>query len=166
MSELLAVPKGNVKDVFTLKNNGKYFGVIESEDSFFVCLTEFDSPLKAANHARSLKRQNKIGNAANTLKKSVAPKIRSKVPKKKKLFTEAEVATQTHLRYREVWVIMNPEGKFVVESIANKTLVKYSGERGNAQVFKTYEDALFTSNTLDMVVKKGHQLRRYFESVE
>jgi len=166
MSELLAVPKGNVKDVFTLKNNGKYFGVIESEDSFFVCLTEFDSPLKAANHARSLKRQNKIGSAANTLKKSVAPKIRSKVPKKKKLFTEAEVATQTHLRYREVWVIMNPEGKFVVESIANKTLVKYSGDRGTAQVFKTYEDALFTSNTLDMVVKKGHQLRRYFESVE
>lgn len=166
MSRLLAVPKGNVKDVFTLKNNGKYFGVIEGEDNFFVCLTEFDSPLKAANHARSLKRQNKIGSAANTLKKLEAPKIRSKVPKKKKLFTEAEVATQTHLRYREVWVIMNPEGKFVVESIANKTLVKYSGERGNAQVFKTYEDALFTSNTLDMVVKKGHQLRRYFESAE
>jgi hypothetical protein len=166
MSELLAVPKGNVKDVFTLKNNGKYFGVIEGEDNFFVCLTEFDSPLKAANHARSLKRQNKIGSAANTLKKLEAPKIRSKVPKKKKLFTEAEVATQTHLRYREVWVIMNPDGKFVVESIANKTLVKYSGERGNAQVFKTYEDALFTSNTLDMVVKKGHQLRRYFERAE
>lgn len=166
MSELLAVPKGNVKDVFTLKKNGKYFGVIEGEDNFFVCLTEFDSPLKAANHARSLKRQNKIGSAANTLKKLEAPKIRSKVPKKKKLFTEAEVATQTHLRYREVWVIMNPDGKFVVESITNKTLVKYSGERGNAQVFKTYEDALFTSNTLDMVVKKGHQLRRYFESAE
>lgn len=165
VSRLLAVPKGSVKDVFTLKNDGKYFGVIEGEDNFFVCLTEFDSPLKAANHARSLKRQKNIGSAANTLKKLEDPKIRSKVPKKTQLFTEAEVATRTHLQFKEVWVITNPEGKFVVESIKNKTLVKYSNERNKAQVFKTYEDAAFTLNTLDMVVKKGHQLRRYFESV-
>jgi hypothetical protein len=166
MSRLLAVPKGNVKDVFTLKNDGKYFGVIEGQDNFFVCLTEFDSPLKAANHARSLKRKHKIGSAADILKKSEAPKIRPKVQKKKKLFTEAEVATRTHLRYREVWVITNPAGKFVVESIKNKTLVKYSDNKDSAEVFNTYEEALFTLNTLDMVVKKGHQLRRYFESAE
>lgn len=163
--ELLSVPKNSEKEVFTLKVNGKYFVVINGESDFFVCLDEFDSPLKAANHGRSLKRQNKIGSAADTLKKSVAPVIRSKVRKKKKLFTEAEVASRTHLRFKEVWVILSPEGKFVVESIKNKTLVKYSGDRGDAEVFKTYEDALYVSNTLDMVVRKGHQLRRYFENM-
>lgn len=162
---LLCISKKNDKEVFTIKAYDAYYVVIDGDDALYVCPVGFDSPLKAANHGRSLKRQNKIGSAANTLKKLEAPKIRSKVPKKKQLFTEAEVATRTHLQFREVWVITNPEGKFVVEAIKNKTLVKYSGERGNAQVFKTYEDALFTLNTLDMVVKKGHQLRRYFENV-
>lgn len=166
MNELLCVPKTSDKEVFALKVNGKYFAVVNGEEAFHVCLEEFDSPLKAANHARSLKRQKSISSAVNILKKSVAPAIRSKVHKKKQLFTEAEVANRTHLIFKEVWVILNPEGKFVVESITNKTVVKYSGEKGKAQVFKTYEDALITSNTLDMVVRKGHQLRRYFESAE
>lgn len=163
MSRLLAVPKGSVKDVFTLKNNDKYFGVIEGEDNFFICLTEFDSPLKAANHARSLKRKNKISSAADILKKSEAPKIRSKVPKKKKLFTEAEVASRTHLRFKEVWVLLNRQGEFVSKAIKDDTLVKYSDKREHALVFKSYEEALYTATTLDMVIKKGHHLRRYFE---
>lgn len=166
MSDLLAVPKGNVKDVFTLKKNDKYYGVIEGEHNMFLCLTEFDSPLKAANHARSLKRKNKIGSVADTLKKSEAPKIRSKVPKKNKLFTEAEVATRTHLRFKEVWVVLNPEGAFVLEAVKDNTLVKYSNKREQAKVFKTYEEALYTLTTLDMVVKKGHKLRRYFEKLD
>lgn len=163
ISELLCVPKENNKDVFTLKVEGKYFVVVNGEDNFHICLQEFDSPLKAANHGRSLKRKNNIGSAANILKKSVAPAIRSKVRKKRQLFTEAEVADRTHLRFKEVWVITNPEGKFVVEAIKDKTLVKYSGNKDTAEVFKTYEDALYTLTTLDMVVRKGHQLRRYFE---
>jgi hypothetical protein len=164
--ELLCVPKNTEKEVFTLKASGKYFVVINSENDFHICPQEFDSPLKAANHGRSLKRKNNLSSAANTLKKSVAPVIRPKVRKKKELFTEAEVAAQTHLRFKEVWVVVNPEGKFVVEAIKNKTLVKYSADKNIAQVFKTYEDALYTLTTLDMVVRKGHQLRRYFEKAE
>lgn len=166
INELLCIPKDNDKEVFTLKVEGKYFAVVNGDENFYVCLQEFDSPLKAANHGRSLKCKNNIGSAANILKKSVAPAIRSKVHKKRQLFTEAEVADRTHLRFKEVWVITNLEGKFVVEAIKDKTLVKYSGNKDAAEVFKTYEDALYTLTTLDMVVRKGHQLRRYFEKQE
>ena len=166
MNDLLSVPKKSEKEIFTLKVNGKYFVVVNGESDFYICLDEFDSPLKAANHGRSLKRQNKIGGAANTLKKSVVPAIRSKVPKKKRLYTEAEVADRTHLRFKEVWVILNPEGKFVAEAIKDKTLAKYSSERDKAKIYKTYEDAAYVLNTLDMVLRKGHQLRRYFEKQE
>lgn len=163
---LLCVSKETEKEVFTVKAGDSYYAVINGKENLYVCPEAFDSPLKAANHGRSLKRKNNIGSAANILKKSVAPAIRSKVRKKRQLFSEAEVADRTHLRFKEVWVITNPEGKFVIEAIKDKTLVKYSGNRDAAEVFKTYEDALYTLTTLDMVVRKGHQLRRYFEKQE
>jgi len=167
MECLLSIPKVTEKEVFTLKSQGKYFGVVQSPDEFFLCPEEFSSPLQAANHARSVARQlrkeNKIRSPEHSLKKVEAPIIRSKVSKKIQLFTEAEVATKTHLRFREVWVILNPEGRFVTEAIKNGTLVRYSSAKEKALVFKSYEEALTTSTTLDMVVRKGHQLRRYFE---
>jgi len=163
----LSIPKTIEKEVFTLKTDGKYYGIVQGADEFFVCPEEFDSPLRAANHARSVARQlrkeNKLGSTAHILKKVKAPVIRSKVLKKKELFTEAEVAKKTHLRFREVWVLLNPEGCFVMEAIKNKTLVRYSAKKEQAMVFSSYEDALYTANTLDMVVRKGHKLRRYFE---
>jgi hypothetical protein len=167
MEYLLSIPKIIEKEVFTLKSQNKYYGIVQGDAEFFVSPEEFDSPLKAANHARSVARQlrkeNKLVNSAHSLKKVEAPVIRSKVVKKKELFTEAEVAVRTHLKFKEVWVILNPDGRFVTEAIKNKTLVKYSSNRENALVFSSYEDALYTSTTLDMVVRKGHQLRRYFE---
>jgi len=167
MECILSIPKVTEKEVFTLKSEGKYFGVVQGADEFFVCPEEFTSPLRAANHARAIARQlrkeNKLSSPAHSLKKVEAPGIRSKVSEKKELFTEAEVANKTHLRFKEVWVILNPEGRFVMEAIKDKTLVRYSGKREQALVFSSYEDALYTSTTLDMVVRKGHQLRRYFE---
>jgi len=167
MECLLSIPKVIEKEVFTLKTEGKYYGIVQGDAEFFVCPEEFDSPLRAANHARSIARQlrkeNKLSSPDYTLKKVKAPVIRSKVAKKKELFTEAEVAKKTHLRFKEVWVILNPEGRFVTEAIKNKTLVRYSTKKEQAMVFSSYEDAIYTSTTLDMVVRKGHQLRRYFE---
>lgn len=167
MEYLLNIPKNTEKEIFTLKSQDKYYGIVQGDSEFFVSPEVFDSPLKAANHARSIARQlrkeNRLPSQAHSLKKVEAPVIRSKVIKKKQLFTEAEVAVRTHLKFKEVWVILNPDGRFVAEAIKNKTLVKYSSTREKALVFGSYEDALYTSTTLDMVVRKGHQLRRYFE---
>jgi len=167
MKNIVLVSKNCTKEIFTVKSDTEYFGVIQTETEFLLINEAFGSPLPAANHARSVARQlrkeNKLGSTAHILKKVKAPVIRSKVLKKKELFTEAEVAKKTHLRFREVWVILNPEGCFVMEAIKNKTLVRYSAKKEQAMVFSSYEDALYTANTLDMVVRKGHQLRRYFE---
>lgn len=163
----MSIPKTNPKEVFTLRCEDTYYGIVQGTDEFFVCLETFDSPLKAANHARSLARrlraENQLATPAPTPKKKTALPICSKVSKKKQLFTEAEVADKTHLRFKEVWVILNTDGRFVAEAIKNKTLVKYSTKRENALAFNSYEEALCTSTTLDMVVRKGHRLRRYFE---
>jgi hypothetical protein len=44
----------------------------------------------------------------------------------------------------------------------NRKVVDYTRDVSNAKVFKSYEDASDYVKTLDMVVKKGHTLRRYF----
>lgn len=167
MESILSIPKTSDKEVFTLRSNDKYYGIVQGADEFFVCPEVFDSPLKAANHARSMARQLRAENRLVTVepvaKQKTVPANRSKVSKKKQLLTEAEVANSTHLRFKEVWVILNADGRFVAEAIRNKTLVKYSSKKENAVAFNSYEEALRTSTTLDMVVRKGHQLRRYFE---
>jgi hypothetical protein len=167
MERILNIPKTNTKEVFTVRCDQDYYGVIQGTEEFFICPLSFDSPLKASNHARSIARklraENRLSPSDRPPAKTSAPVIRPKVLKKKQLFTEAEVANKTHLRFREVWVILNTEGRFVAEAIKNKTLVKYSTKKENALAFCSYEEALRTSTTLDMVVRKGHQLRRYFE---
>ena len=163
----MSIPKTSTKEVFTLRCEDKYYGVVQGAGEFFVCPEKFDSPLKAANHARSMARklraENLLAPTPPKPDKTPALPIRSKVAKKAQLFTEAEVANKTHLHFKEVWVILNTDGRFVTEAIQNKTLVRYSSNRDKALIFRSYEEALRTSTTLDMVVRKGHQLRRYFE---
>lgn len=161
--QLIQIPKNTEKEVFTVKVEDKYYGVIVGNDDFFVSLEAFDSPLKASNHARSVKRQKKITGKPSTLKKPEGTVTRTKLSKKKQLFNEAEMAAHTNLRFREVWVILNADDCFVVEAVKENTLVKYSDKREKAEVYKTYEDALIKLKTLDMVVRRGHKLRRYFE---
>lgn len=161
--QLIQIPKNTEKEVFTVKVEDKYFGVIVTDDDFFVSLEAFDSPLKASNHARSVKRQKKITGKPSTLKKPEGTVTRTKLSKKKKLFNEAEMTAHTALRFKEVWVILNADDCFVSEAVNEKTLVKYSPNKQSAEVYKTYEDALIKLKTLDMVVRKGHKLRRYFQ---
>jgi len=157
------------KEVFTVKNDKTYYGVIKGEKEFLVCLQGFDSPLKASNHARSVKR--KIGVESKPvekskpveLKKPVAPVTRTRLAKKRELFTEAEMTARTDLHFREVWVILSLNGQFVSESLKNNKVVRYSNNKDKAEVFNSYEEAMFKLKTLDMVIKKGHRLRRYFE---
>jgi hypothetical protein len=72
------------------------------------------------------------------------------------------VAKLTHLRFREAWLILAPQGGYVENLMENKKVVGYTKNLSNAKVFKSYEDASDYVKTLDMVVKKGHTLRRYF----
>jgi hypothetical protein len=76
------------------------------------------------------------------------------------------MSSRPHLKFREVWVILSPRGEFVEKAIEDATLVQYRKDRKKAEIFKSYEDALFKLKTLDMVVKKGHYLRRFFEEVK
>ena len=72
------------------------------------------------------------------------------------------MAKLTHLRFREAWLILAPQGGYVENVMENKKVVEYTEDAGKAKVFKSYEDATDYVKTLDMVVKKGHTLRRYF----
>lgn len=167
MDNIITIRKNSDKEIFTVRVNTMYHGIVQSEAEFFIANEGFDSPLKAANHARSMARklraENRLVAVEPAVKQKTVPAIRSRVSKKKQLFTEAEVATRTHLRFKEVWVILNIEGRFVMEAIKDKTLVRYCNSHEKALAFNSYEEALRTSTTLDMVVRKGHQLRRYFE---
>lgn len=163
--ELLEISKNPEKEVFTVKHSGKYFAVITGEKSVYVCLEEFDSPLKASNHARALKRQNNITVNVKKQEKLSVSKNTATISKKNKLYTEAEMASQTKLSFREVWLIVSPDGLYASELLENNEVVKYKKNLNDAQTFKTYEDAHMYLTTLNMVVCCGHSLRRFFERI-
>jgi len=166
MMNLIEIPLQPTKEVFTVKSDGKYYGAITGEECVFVIPESFDSPLKASNHARSLKRQHKITvNIKKQETKSVA-KNTTKIVKKNRLYTESEMASHTNLRFREAWVIIGPDGGFASNILANDKVVKYVEEPEQAQIFKTYEEAIISSNVLDRVLKKGHNLRRFFQETD
>lgn len=157
--ELIKICKDVNKEVFTLKFRDKYLSLIVGEDEFYLLPELFDSPLAASNHARSQKRINKI--KAN-IKTSPKPKAASTLKPKYVLYTDAEVAELTHLRFKEAWVIMSPNNTYVTSVLEGKKVAKYSEKLNEAKVFKSYEEALSYSKTLDLVYKRGHQLRRFF----
>lgn len=162
---LIEIPLNPTKEVFTVKSDGKYYGAITGDTSIFVLAESFDSPLKASNRARSVKRQHKITVNIKKQETTSVSKNTSKISKKNRLYSESEMASHTHLRFREVWLITNPDGKYASEILAKGSVVKYVPSREKAQVFGTYEEASLALNTLDMVIRKGHGLKRFFEEL-
>lgn len=160
--DLLEIPRNPEKEVFTVKHNDKYYAVITGDDKLFISSELFDSPLKASNHARSLKRQRNINVKIKKEQKTKVFNNTTKILRKNQLFTEAEMASETKLKFREVWVILSPAGFYAKNIIQNDTVVDYSAERNDAQVFNTYEEAVIQLKTLDIVVKRGHKLQRFF----
>mgnify|MGYP000037964001 FL=1 len=72
------------------------------------------------------------------------------------------MAKLAHLRFRETWLICAPKGGYVKKVMQDNKVVEYTDNNKEAKSFKSYEDAADYVKTLDMVVKKGHSLRRYF----
>lgn len=150
------------REVYTVKINGSYHGVVVGNEVLYVTTEAFESPLKAANAARKLKRENKI---SRTIKKKSDVNntvIQTKIHRVKKLYTETEVASITHLRFREAWVILSPKGEYVKSLLTWNKVVEYCKKKEEAKTFKTYEEASDFQKTLDRVVRTGHTLRRYF----
>jgi hypothetical protein len=161
--DLVQIPKNPEKEVFTVKAGEHYFAFITSEESVFLIPEPFKSPLVASNKARSLKRVHKI---QVNLKKTEKPKTASKLQPKYVLYTEAEVAKLTHLRFRETWFILAPKGGYVKSVMEGKKVVEYANDLSEAREFKTYEEASDYMKTLDLVIKNGHSLRRYFKETK
>lgn len=161
--DLLQIPKNPEKEVFTVKHNGNYYAVVTGDDVLYVSPEVFDSPLKASNHARSIKRQHKIDVKIKKDQKTKVLNNTTKIPRKNKLYTEAEMASETQLKFREVWIILDPWGRFAKTIIKNNTVVEYASDKESAQRFGSYEEAILQLKTLDMVVKRGHKLQRFFE---
>lgn len=161
--DLVQIPKNPEKEVFTLRAGEHYFAFITSEDSVFLVTEPFKSPLIASNKARSLKRVHKI---QVNLKKTEKPKTASKLQPKCVLYTEAEVAKLTHLRFRETWFILAPKGGYVKKVMEDGEIVEYTQDIKDAREFKSYEEASDYLKTLDLVVRLGHGLRRFFKETK
>ena len=163
---LQQVSKKTEKEIVLIKIQSKYLALINTKDELYICPETYESPLVASNAARALKKQYKIKKGENTDVVPSKPKKPTKIAKVKPLYTEEEMSSRPHLKFREVWVILSPRGEFVEKAIEDATLVHYQKDCKKAEIFKSYEDALFKLKTLDMVVKKGHYLRRFFEEVK
>jgi len=157
--DLARFSKNPEKEVFTVKADGVYLAVINGEDDIYILPELFNSPLIASNRARALKKQHKI---EVSFKKGSKQTKEVKVKQNFILYSDAEVAKLTHLRFKEAWLILSPNGQFVEEVLNKDSVVKYTKKVNSAKVFKSYEDATSFIKTLDMVIKKGHGLRRYF----
>ncbi len=163
---LQQVTKDLNKELVVIKTSLGYISLVDGDDCFYVCPEIFESPLKASNNARALKKKHNIKKKVKLDTPLATKRKPTKIAKVNSLYTEEEMSSRPHLRFREVWVILSPRGEFVEKAIENATLVQYQTDRAKAEIFKSYEDALFKLKTLDMVVKKGHYLRRFFEEVK
>jgi hypothetical protein len=150
------------REIYTIKINASYHGVVVGDDMLYVTDEAFESPLRAANAARKLKRENKILRTIKKKSDMVNTVIQTKIRRVKKLYTETEVASLTHLRFRESWVILSPKGEYVKVVLSGDKVVEYCVNKDQAKTFKTYEEASDYQKTLDRVIKTGHTLRRYF----
>jgi hypothetical protein len=177
MMEPFKISKNPTKEIFTVQtSDGKYFGVIQSDNDLHVLPQAFDSPLKASNAARSAKKKFNIqmsivSDATQTTPKPIVKKgqdaeegfFRTTIRRAKNLYSETEMKEKPYLRFREVWLIVSPAGTtYVKRSLCSGVIAEYSKNQEKAEVFKSYEDAVYRLNTLDMVLKKGHKLRRFY----
>jgi hypothetical protein len=159
---LVKLETNNDKEIYTVKINQGYHGVVVGDDHLYVTEEAYASPLVAANAARKLKRENKIIKTVKKKSDVTYTAIQTKIRRVKKLYTETEVASLTHLRFRESWIILNSKGEYVKTVLSDNKVVDYCKKENQAKTFKTYEEASDYQKTLDRVVKVGHTLRRYF----
>jgi hypothetical protein len=154
----------NDKEIYTLKINAEYYGLVWDKNNCTIHITEDSAatPLQAANAARKLKKYKDNGTPPE--KTQAFSKNIDKVKKAEpvKLYSETEMAGMTHLRFREAWVVLSLEGLYVETSLTRDKIVKYNKSRDKAQVFKTYEEASMLLKTLDSVLKVRHTLKRFF----
>jgi len=177
MMEPFKISKNPTKEIFTVQtSDGKYFGVIQSDNDLHILPQPFDSPLKASNAARSAKKKFNIqmsivSDMTQTPSKSHVKnyqdagvsEFRTTIRRGKNLYSETEMKAKPYLRFREVWLIVSPAGStYVKRSLCSGVIAEYCKNQEQAEVFKSYEDATYRLNTLDMVLKKGHKLRRFY----
>jgi len=67
------------KDIQAIRMNALYHGVILSEKTVFITEENFDSPLRAANYARKLKKEKKINSCSKERQSSLKTKIKPKI---------------------------------------------------------------------------------------
>jgi hypothetical protein len=154
------------KDIYALKTPNGCLGVVSSGEALYFTPEFFDSPLKAANAARRLKKENKITSITKKIKNSTVIKNTTKLAKTPKLYTLAEMGySPTKRKFREVWLLLGPNGHYVSETLnkTNNTVVRYEKVKENAKRYKSYEEASLDLKVLDNVVRKGHSLVRFFE---
>lgn len=169
--EILNIPTGGVKDVFTAKTAGGYVGCVQTQVCYYFTTEVFDSALKAANAARRLRKT--LGSEAVVEKpksdKSVIKTKKSSKKRKKtvawpdRLYTLAEVEAMPLLRFREVWIILKDDQ--YVEDCLNyekKKLVTLSPHKERAMLFSCHEEAKSTMRTLRGVIGPGFNLMRMF----
>jgi hypothetical protein len=169
--EILNIPTGQAKDVFTAKTDQGYVGCVQTQVCFYFTTEVFNNALQAANAARKLRKNLSAPQATLTdvktkiLKK---PKKSSKNSKKivtypNRLYTQAEVEAMPLLRFREVWIILNGDD-YVVDCLnyEKKELVKYCKQKEKAKLFLCHEEAKSMMRTLRGVIGPGFNLMRMF----
>jgi hypothetical protein len=154
----------NDKEIYTLKINAEYYGLVWDKNNCTIHITEDSAatPLQAANAARKLKKYKDNGTPPEKTQASSKNIDKVKKAEPVKLYSETEMAGMTHLRFREAWVVLSLEGLYVETSLTRDKIVKYNKSRDKAQVFKTYEEASMLLKTLDSVLKVRHTLKRFF----
>jgi len=163
---LLKLELSKDKNIYALKTPSGCLGVVSNGETLYFTAEFFDSPLKAANAARKLKKEKGISTKTKKLQNSSVVKNTTTIAKITKLYTLAEMGYgPTKLKFREVWLLMGPSGSFVSETLnkTEKKVVKYEDNKDKAKRYRSYEEASLDLKVLDNVIKKGHSLIRFFE---
>lgn len=161
------VRTSTAKPLQVIKLASGYHGVVLCEDKGAVLVSEcgYHSPLVAANAARKHAKEEGIQPALSVTIKPSAKVVKSpKLASKSRLLTEDEMAHYDKLRFREVWVLVDKDGRYVRDSLNKEKgiLATYTEDRDKAQVFRTYEQAALTIQTFKAVYLGPHQVRRFF----
>lgn len=163
--QLIQICKNPEKEIFSIKIGSLYYGVITGSSELHVTTEGFESPLKASNNARSLKKKYNIKADIKKSEKTDKNAKTIKINQNVCLYTEAEIASMaslTNLRFREAWVIRSLDGSYVKDTQRKNSVTDYVGTKEEATLFPSYESASLRLKTLDLVVKKGHRLQRFF----
>ncbi len=130
----------------------------------------YDSPLKAANSARKYTKVALQKEKGQTRKLNNAKVTKTaKTPTKRVLLAEHEMTQHNTLRFREVWLVRGvKEGDYVKTALDKdrKILVDYTKNRGEAKVFKSYEEADTLRKTYKALFLGHHSVQKFFLDTE